>query len=561
MAIEYDKTGKLFQVDYQSPFGGIDSTAYASAINPQNFAGVNSGYVQDNTLLPIQLEQITSSGSISGAYLGYIPILRVNTGGSASTIIGYVITSTNVYSVTASSFTGDLGLASVATYTPAISGGGTDYFHYIVIDNVQSGQPQIYWTSLGWNEIWTCEGTSATLLTNYCGGGVLALLQNQLLNIGGFSALDGATPNRVSWSAPGEYGQFQPYDIPTATGNYAAGFDDIPSISDVLTGFAAIGTVGYLFRTEGITQVNPTGNGVEPFQFNHLWASELGIGCPYPNSISQYGASVAFMTDAGGYTLGLAGLSAIGGSANSYLCKLLNTAFSANNDAGLPPLGIFLKGRVVPYVLDTPDLMYILQFRYPNGISARVDRYIGLSLSTGAILDFGTYNTSSLDTELSYYFWEAINDITGDSPGSRRINLLAVVDISNAPTFWTLGLTDTQVGVFTFRKEQMKFGYVPTVTKIAVLGALIDATHDGNISFSIDGGLNYGIRTGPSGETLGFPDIVITAGVGNPGQGIIDNIYTDGVVSIQRPQLSIKLTNVQVAEAWYQGTLADFPLI
>jgi len=270
MAIQYNQQNKLFQVDYQSPFGGIDSTAYASAIDPHNFTDMSGIYIEDNVLTPLALRQIITTGNITGNYLGYIPIPRLNNDISDDVTAGYIVTSTHLYSVTADVLTGVFTITSVGTYAPSISGGSTDYFHYLVLNTADSANIQLFWTALNWSEIWTYDGTSITQLTAYVGGGILGLLDNQLLVLGGVSAADGQVPNRISWSAPGEYGQFQPYDVTSGTGNYAAGFNDLPSTSDVLTGFAAIGTVGYLFRTEGITQVNPTGNGIQPFQFNHL---------------------------------------------------------------------------------------------------------------------------------------------------------------------------------------------------------------------------------------------------------------------------------------------------
>ena len=547
MAIEYDKTGKLFQVDYQAPFGGIDSTAYASAINPANFAAMDSVYLEDNQLLPIFLEPYVTSGIITGNYLGFIPFSLAANGRP-----GYVITDNGVYEV---DITGPntINVGIIAAYTPAELGFSGNIFSYLVIDQIQTGIPQIFWTAGGWNEIWTFNGSAATLLTNYVGGGILGLLNNQLLNLGGFSQADGSVPNRISWSAPGQYGQFQPYDIPSATGNYSAGFNDLPSTSDVLIGFAAIGTVGYLFRNEGITQVNPTGNGIEPFAFNHLWASELGIGSPYPGSISQYGAIVAFITDSGVYTLGLTGLSLIGVQAQSYIFKQLNSQFSLVPSGFTEQPQYQLQSRLIPYILDSPDLIYIIGYIVPEGGNGGV-QFTAIDISSGNTYNFGQqivlpgaikgFAVSYLKTS-----------ILTNNPSSQ---VVPFVVIGNPPTsnpqavFYRFTTSNIKVGFLTFRKEQMKFGYIPTVTKIGFLAALIDITQGGSITINIDGTSGFG---GP------FPPIQIQPGVGNPGNGIYDNVYSDAVQSLERPQLSINLQNVKIAQAWYQGTLADFPLI
>jgi hypothetical protein len=545
MAIEYDKSGKLFQIDYQSPFGGIDSTAYASAINPANFVSMINMFVQDNVIQPIALE-LLGGLSVTGHYMGFIPV-QSYTSNSAS--IGFIVTDTGVWPVVLVGNT--LGLGPMTGYTPTLPGDNS-YFHYIVIDSIQSGAPTIYWTSNGWNEIWTRDPTSGniTLNTNFVGGGILALLDDQLLNLGGFSQADGPTPNRISWSAPGQFGVFQPFDLATMTGNYAAGFNDLPSISDIITGFAAIGTVGYLFRNEGITQINPTGNGILPFQFNHLWASELGIGCAYTNTISQYGSVICFAADSGIYTLGLNGLNEIGQQARSFIYSLLNNVGIVNAQ------GMFAygpQGRVLPYILTSPELYYLLAIP----VSGQPWQNILIDVATGTTYNLGqqvpvTENT--LDCQLAFLATGA----TKNPPvGGRIIVPLAIFSetgpgsITPEPTFYRYFNNDTVVGTLVLRKEQLKFGYVPTITKVGFLASLIDSTVAGSIQVSIDGGLTFGV----------FPTIDIAPGVGNPGNGIIDNVFSDAVVSLQRPQLAIKLTNVQVVECWYQGTLADFPLI
>ncbi len=543
MAIEYNKESNLFQVDYQAPFGGLDSSAFASAINPANFADMDAIYINNNEILPVILENLgtVNGGSLVGGYMGFLPIDRVT---NSNYLIGYVVTDQAIYNAFYLPG-GSVNLILAGNYSPAASGGPVG-FSYIAIDQIQRGTSNYYFTTPGWTEVWMfdSDALTITLVTNYIGGGVLALLQNQLLVLGGTSALDGPVPNRISWSAPGAYGNFVPYDVGTGTGDYSAGFNDLPSVSDVLTGFATIGTVGYLFRTQGITQVNPTGNGIEPFQFNHLWASELGIGNPYPGAVAQYGSVVAFVTDVGVYALSIGGLTELGKSARSYLYRLLNSQF-AGAGASL------LQARIMPYILDSPELIYVLAI--PTLISGQnfwyfiaIDMINGQVLNMGAQLAKGSFASNlQLSFVSSYVFLTPINS----ELATRQLNVLAVSQGTSGIQFSTITQGTDNVGTIVFRKEQLKFGYVPTVTKVAVIGALIDTTIDGSIFASIDGGLSYPFSK------------VITAGVAPGGDGVLDNIYLDEVQSIQRPQLRLQLTNVKIVEAWYQGTLADFELI
>lgn len=555
MAVEYDPKSNRFQVDYQAPFGGLDSTAYASSIDPHNFAAMDSTYVEDNYIKPLLLANLGTLTPTLGNYMGFIPLQSYS---FTNPILGYVITDTTIYTVQVAA--GVLSLVSPVTYAPALTG-NNGYFHYITIDDIQSGKPSFYWTSYTWNEIWSFDTNTSTasLTTNYCGGGILGLLNNQLMNFGGYSQLDGDTPNRISWSAPGEYGQFKPFDVGSGTGSYSAGFNDLPSTSDILTGFAAIGTVGYLFRTQGITQINPTGNGLVPFQFNHLWASELGIGAPYPYTISQYGALVAFVSDSGLYTIGISGLNQLAPSAQTYIYNLFaNNEIEINN---LTPLfNLIPQAILIPYMVNSPGIMYVIAFQQLNTAGTVVSwQFIGVDVVGGKTYNLGNQINSDIgfpevlaQGQFSYINPAILGFTLGASRQFRGLFITSSTDEVGVPTpvsFYTWKLSNSKLGTITFRKEIFKFGFVPTVSKIGILASLIDTSVAGTISFSVDGGVTF---------NTAFPDLNLGASSAN---GIIQTLFTDGVQSLERPQLTLKLTNIQVAEVWYQGTLADYPLI
>jgi hypothetical protein len=137
---------------------------------------------------------------------------------------------------------------------------------------------------------------------------------------------------------------------------------------------------------------------------------------------------------------------------------------------------------------------------------------------------------------------------------------------SNVSTFNATELiapTDTTVGTFTFRKEQLKFGFIPTISKVACVAAPIDNTQPSSIAISIDGGATFGTTTDTNGVTRGFPNITQFPGTQNPQSSTdsFSDVFSSGVSSLERPQLVLQLMNVQVVEAWYQGTLADFSII
>lgn len=147
-------------------------------------------------------------------------------------------------------------------------------------------------------------------------------------------------PYQFAWSAATQqYGQFDPLDANgLVTG---AGDNNLPDVEDTITGYFNIGPTGYILRSQGITEVSPLNSGVDPFDFNHLWASHKGIGTIYPTSVAQYGSIGAFLSDTGMYTLGYEGINIIDNKAKSAIYGELIFGDSANIlAAGAGPLQI-----------------------------------------------------------------------------------------------------------------------------------------------------------------------------------------------------------------------------
>jgi hypothetical protein len=163
------------------------------------------------------------------------------------------------------------------------------------------------------------------------GGTCLAELNNQLI-LGNVSFLDQGTgkfynyPNMIWWSANGLPLVWDP------STNLSAGFNPMLDVSDQITGIVTLGIAGYIFRQQGITQFSPTGS-IPPFTFDHMWASDHGIGNVYPWSIAQYGPSACFIAGDNIYQLSLTTANPIGGKARdaifSDLANATNTPFAA----------------------------------------------------------------------------------------------------------------------------------------------------------------------------------------------------------------------------------------
>ena len=146
------------------------------------------------------------------------------------------------------------------------------------------------------------------------GAGFLAELNNQLL-LANVSIKDQGNgkiynfPTLIWWSANGLPLQWDP------TQNTSAGFNPFLDVSDQITGLAMLGIAGYIFRTFGITQMTPAGSAVTPWEFDHMWASDHGIGNVLPWSISQYGPTAAFVAQDNIYSLSVTNAQPIGGTA------------------------------------------------------------------------------------------------------------------------------------------------------------------------------------------------------------------------------------------------------
>lgn len=111
-------------------------------------------------------------------------------------------------------------------------------------------------------------------------------------------------PQRVRWSKSGD---------PTVwLTDFTAGFADLLDVPDTITGVVSPGPVTYVLRTNGITSMYPTGNGMAPFSFEHLSYGEVGAGCLYPYATATYGGKSFFIGADDIYSISQEGLDRIG---------------------------------------------------------------------------------------------------------------------------------------------------------------------------------------------------------------------------------------------------------
>ena len=223
--------------------------------------------------------------------------------------------------------------------------------------------------------IWVCNGAPAptngfwgTAVVDALNGitagafylGVLAARMLMLSTIEG-SGIGGQPFNqRVRWCASGQPSIWDP------NVNIGAGYTDFLEVPDFITGFMAIGDkTGFVFRQNGITEMTAVSDGVLPFDFNHLWASDRGIGNVLPFSISAYGPIGMFIASDDVYNISIGGFKNVGGPARDAIFADIAAATGGPLSAIIPKwtgLYSYLSYLLaIPQGQDTKFWMYSLE--------------------------------------------------------------------------------------------------------------------------------------------------------------------------------------------------------
>jgi hypothetical protein len=162
----------------------------------------------------------------------------------------------------------------------------------------------------------------------------------------------------VTWANAGPNGGF-PTNLGTIGAtfdpnvNVGAGFNDFLDVPDIITGLMTLGRDGYIFRQNGVTHMSPTGKGTAPFDFNHLWSSQNGIGNIYPFGIAQYGNMGIFISFEQIYQITPGGMQPIGGGARDAI--IADLAMSTGSPKSSFDRGFKLGNSYLIYHLRIPQ--------------------------------------------------------------------------------------------------------------------------------------------------------------------------------------------------------------
>lgn len=194
------------------------------------------------------------------------------------------------------------------------------------------------------------------------GGFFLGTMDSRLLMLSTVegSGLSGQSfAQRIRWSPSGLPSIWDP------NVNIGAGYNDFLEVPDVITGFMTIGNkTGFVFRVNGITEITSVGSGILPFDFNHLWASERGIGNVLPFSVANYGPVGMFISSDDIYNISLGGFQKASSGSRTDIMSDINNASSTPIASMIPRLSnnyIYLMYVLcIPMGSDTKFWIYSL---------------------------------------------------------------------------------------------------------------------------------------------------------------------------------------------------------
>jgi hypothetical protein len=539
-------TGNHFEIYYEQPWGGVNSSVNPVDMQPNELETSIGIIVVDGELNALAVNAVVSNFKFNPASPGSVVV-----GIWAMNAVVYCLDNFGrIYSnqVPASGFV----LKTTASDGPWPSIGVNSIQPAIRVVNGMA-----FISVFARNSIYTYDGNvSFTLGSNFSGGNVLGILNDQLLQLNVNQMSGGINPNMISWSGPGEFTTWNP------ALNRTAGFNQIASVDDQLTGFISLANVGIAVAGKTLVELSPTGVAIQPFNFTNLWLSQTGQGSIYPLSITQYGQLGFAATDSGVFSISTgAGFSDIAGKARTAIMS----SFQPASFEFLGGVNLNVAGGILLYFLNSPDPTPFYVLAAPtifgesssnivlwfydisknvwysalfnpavvcntqNGTSIP---NIGALVTSLAITTIQTVQTSTtsfgtpqIPITLIYYtisFQGVTSTVVAQLYAFNRTNALT---IQQPPTVLSL----------TFRPEEIKLGRKPTIRRV-----LIKAYGSGTLNLTVSG--------------VSFGSIVLN-GVSIP--ATYESPF--GMFTGEDPQLSITSNNFigSIIKVMLAGTYAE----
>jgi hypothetical protein len=508
MAVNIEQGGE-FQVIYGGPYGGFH-TMMPENLLPDNFSPATNDFIFRNAEL--RTRPIISGSGITAP----VALAKVIAVGNIGNLIFAVSQGNGLYTTTN---------GTVWTFVPGSSAVTGTYITTRVFGGVLYIAVGSHLASYDGTTFTLDNATLAAGPTNI-GGVFLDELDNHLIlantseHAGASTSLLG---NRIRWSATGLPNQWDP------TANVNAGFNDFLDIPDGITGLMMLGRVGYLLRTDGITEIGPTGRGQAPFEFNHMWASKNGIGNIKFFGQAQYGTTGVIIARDNIYSILSYQVQSIGGGARDQIYSDMSLASAATGGVGGMPN---IWGAIVPYIFSgvVPDAVQTSG----SGGSSTAFSYLMymLFLNIGNNCKVWIY---SFD-ENNWTPWNLPNmNVTAQpqlavNPAGQQVLLIPRITPSNGATdiaAFTPGVGNDIQASHSYKVEDIIANYFPTVRRVILTYRDVGIA---TITVTVSGVDDLGVPvTASQTVTIG------TAGA----PGILKTKFVDLQMSGFRPQLTI----------------------
>jgi hypothetical protein len=159
---------------------------------------------------------------------------------------------------------------------------------------------------------------------------------------------------RVRWCVSGD---------PNDWTGFGSGFSDLLEVPDRITGLAALGRNGYIFRRNGISIMSPTGDGVNPFAIEQYSNAPNGVGSIFPYALAVFGNVSAFVAFNEIYSFNGVEITPIGGAAKK---KIFADFADATGDEVLgfmcPNIGLGYDFLAYYLVIPGPNVVWVYHF-------------------------------------------------------------------------------------------------------------------------------------------------------------------------------------------------------